>query len=144
MNSVYIKYFAGRLKRLLSHHGKTTLLQFLESQNDNDKMEENDKEKVVLSSQSGPKILTTKEVNDSSLLDSPLSDNYSNQEKIFSNEEEIIIEQNIRKLVLNTSRKIFKDWFKEKTDTTHKKTVIDKVKPSKRKRARRLKRIEDL
>lgn len=95
--------------------------------------------------QTGPKILTTKELNDSSLLNSPLSDTSVNYERIFSNEEEIIMDHKIRKFVLKTSKLIFKEWFKSKTTKEGERSPEKPSTVAKgRKRVRRLKRIDDL
>ena len=146
MNSVYIKFYVKKLRNILNFHSKTSLVGYIHSTvPGTSKSETEAKVKTLKIGQSGPQILTTKEVNESALLDSPLSENSIENEKVFSNEEEIIVEQNIRKFVLETSKKIFKEWFIEKTIKSKETPVRERSPPLfKRRRGRRLKRIDDL
>ena len=142
MNSIYIKYFIKRLKILLSLQTKTTLINFV---TDFISSRSESKLKNTLSNSIGPHILTTKEVNESSLLNSPYSENSINMEKTFSSEDELIIERNIRKFVLDSSKKIFVEWFKERTLNEDDKASGElTLKKSNKKRGRRLKRMDDL
>jgi hypothetical protein len=143
MNSVYIKYLVKKLKKFLSFHLKQNLVEYLNTFSA--KRKETPKPKSLIPQGLGPQILTTKELNESTLLDSPISENSINHEKTFSNEEEIIMDRKIRKFVLETSKQIFQEWFKEKTLQKEPKTNVGVVKQErKRKRGRRLKRMDDL
>lgn len=143
MNSTYIKYLVKRLRNAFAGQGKTPFLKFIDNWRHSRPKSEAPAGKGNLGS--GPRILTTDEVNESRLLDSPLSDNSVHLEKTFSSEQELVIEQGIRKFVLEWSKVVFRDWFKTKTvENQLPKARATAPSKLKRKRGRRLKKMGDL
>lgn len=139
MNSTYIKFLVRKLRTSFVGHGKTSFLQVIYNCG-------HSRPKPETSAPGrGQRIMTTDEVNQSRLLDSPLSDNSTHLEKTFASEGDLVVEQSIRKFVLEWSKTIFREWFKHKTIESQATESKASAPPkSKKRRGRRLKKMGDL
>lgn len=151
LNSQYLKFFIPKIKLTLLSHSKILLSDFIlrfyqkneiidEQDEDNDDEEDQEENKNI-----NTKVLN-KAMNDEQSESLSIGaifseENSKNFDKYSDNKEKQMINDFIKAFIKSASKKIFKIWFKSKTDLSNENNQV--AKSSKLQRTMKLKRFEE-